>query len=203
MVKAINVIILGFLWATGVALYITGQDIQFSEQSQFVEKTLLHWPKPMLSFLIPCLAIFSIVLLKLFERWDKGAIKAIDHTAILLFMLFVHLGIFLRLQFFILDGIAYGLTMSVMSLCYYLHFRLRQIPPNRLIGVRLPWTMNSMEVWRKTHDKMSVWMMPLFWMGLVVLIFPRLVGVYLITFVVVNFLGIPYSYWLHRRQNSA
>lgn len=62
----------------------------------------------------------------------------------------------------------YTVVQSEMSIVIFLRlvavlfiglaFVIRNVPPNQVVGFRLPWTLDNLEVWRKTHQLGFWWM---------------------------------------------
>jgi uncharacterized membrane protein len=91
------------------------------------------------------------------------------------------------------------------GLCIGLSFVIRDVPPNHVVGFRLPWTMNDGDIWHKTH-RVGFWGM--FLGGLICL----LVSFMEVPSTLVSILGIGsmllgmiipsiYSYWYSSKKS--
>lgn len=72
---------------------------------------------------------------------------------------------------------------------------LRNLQPNYFVGVRTPWTLQSSEIWRKTHDMAgSLWICA----GLVMILsgffMPLVTGVFVLIFLSAALAFLPYIY---------
>jgi len=99
-----------------------------------------------------------------------------------------------------------NLTMPVMIgiLFIYIGFLLEHAEPNWFVGIRTPWTMSSVSVWKKTHHMGA----KLFKLAGVVSMIGILAGIYawlfiLIPTIAVALLTIVYSYMEFRREQTA
>tara|TARA_B100000749_G_scaffold280895_1_gene280572 strand:+ start:1372 stop:1995 length:624 start_codon:yes stop_codon:yes gene_type:complete len=197
-----NICLQIFLWFLGGLFLFTMPEVP-PIRSEYVPQFDHFFPVNMfLTLSIPIVCVLATSLLYASEKFFKEKLSAVDYRMVILFLTLVEVGIYLRVALRWIDGINYAVIIGTMMFCIYLYQRLPSLKLNRLIGVRVPWTLKDEVVWDKTHRKLSVWMAPTFWLGFVAFVMPQFVWVYFTTFVLVNLAAIPYSWWVFRSLKS-
>ncbi|MEC5146859.1 SdpI family protein [Chitinophaga sp. 212800010-3] len=84
-----------------------------------------------------------------------------------------------------------GVGLLITGIGYY----LRRLKPNNYVGVRTPWTLQSAEVWNRTHQMASnLWVSA----GVVIMIsgffLSLITGVFIIFFAAIVLAALPYIY---------
>jgi uncharacterized membrane protein len=93
---------------------------------------------------------------------------------------------------FIMERWAFiGVGLLITGIGYY----LRRLKPNNYVGVRTPWTLQSDEVWKETHQMAStLWISA----GLVIIVagffLSLITGVFIIFFAAIVLAALPYIY---------
>jgi uncharacterized membrane protein len=128
----------------------------------------LHWNaasevdgygRPLLAALLfPSIVTVIVVLTSLLPRIDPRGERYVAFadtyerfmTAIVLFLTAVHLitlayALGCRLPVTTLIGVGVGLLLAVIG------NELGHVRPNYFVGIRTPWTLADLEVWRRTH----------------------------------------------------
>jgi len=151
-----------------------------------------------------CLAALLAVVPRVDPRRERYASfrPYYDWLIVLLaaFMLVLHVGTLLfnlgyRFAFVSL------VVVCVAALFYYVGVVLSHAEPNWFVGVRTPWTLDSDDVWARTHALAA----RLFKASAVLALVGLLFGEYAVYFVLVPALGtavvsVAYSYWLYERR---
>jgi uncharacterized membrane protein len=161
--------------------------------------------------LIPLLMYGFCALLAVLPRIDplrKNYEKFRDYYEgfILVFAAFLF---FIQLQIILWGRGIYvspNLTMPVMIgvLFIYIGFLMEHAEPNWFVGIRTPWTLSSVSVWKKTHQKGAT----LFKLAGVVSFIGILAGTYAWLFILVPAIAVAvytvvYSYMEFRREQAA
>lgn len=166
--------------------------------------------KPLAVFLLPVLLLVLHWVAIFFTARDKGNQ---DQSPKVFGMALWSVPIISLLSFGVIYGIALGWTMNLtalVSITMGLMFMvignyLPKCRPNRTIGIRIAWTLNSEENWKATHRFAGwVWMVG----GIVMLLcafLPGMAGVIvtLALVVVLTLIPVIYSYCYYRRQRKA
>ena len=99
-----------------------------------------------------------------------------------------------------------NLTMPVMTgvLFIYIGFLMEHAEPNWFVGIRTPWTMSSVTVWKKTHQRGST----LFKLAGMVSFIGILTGIYAWLFIIVPVIAVAiytvvYSYFEFKKEQNS
>ncbi|GAA0523088.1 SdpI family protein [Chitinophaga japonensis] len=116
------------------------------------------------------------------------------------FMIHVYLAIFTCLVIFMVSrGLPFFMERwtfaGVGLLIALLGAYLRKLQPNYFVGVRTPWTLQSRDIWKKTHRMAgNLWL----WTGIVTIVagffLPLVTGVFLLIFIGAILAALPYIY---------
>ncbi|WP_298732142.1 SdpI family protein [uncultured Chitinophaga sp.] len=116
------------------------------------------------------------------------------------FMIHIYLAIFTSLIIFMVSqGKTFFMErwafVGVGLLIALLGGYLKKLQPNYFVGVRTPWTLQSNEIWKKTHTMAgNLWL----WTGIVTIIagffLPLVTGVFILMFAGAILAALPYIY---------
>ncbi|KAA2240452.1 DUF1648 domain-containing protein [Chitinophaga agrisoli] len=116
------------------------------------------------------------------------------------FMIHIYLAIFACLVIFMISrGLPFFMERwtfaGVGLLIALLGAYLRKLQPNHFVGVRTPWTLRSVDNWKKTHSMAgSLWL----WTGIITIVagffLPLITGVFLLIFIGAILAALPYIY---------
>lgn len=116
------------------------------------------------------------------------------------FMIHIYLAVFTSLIIFMVSrGLPFFMERwtfaGVGLLIALLGAYLKRLQPNYFVGVRTPWTLQSKEIWRKTHIMAgNLWL----WTGIVTVIagffLPLITGVFILMFAGAILAALPYIY---------
>ncbi|WP_212006567.1 SdpI family protein [Chitinophaga sp. HK235] len=86
-------------------------------------------------------------------------------------------------------------VIGVLVIGIGLYLRKLQTTPNHYIGVRTPWTLQSSEIWTKTHQMAAtLWISAGVVMIIISFFLPLITGVFLIFFAAIVLAALPYIY---------
>jgi uncharacterized membrane protein len=116
------------------------------------------------------------------------------------FMIHIYLAVFTCLVIFMVSrGLPFFMERwtfaGVGLLIALLGAYLKKLQPNYFVGVRTPWTLQSTEIWKKTHIMAgNLWL----WTGIVTIVagffLPLVTGVFLLMFIGAILAALPYIY---------
>jgi len=116
------------------------------------------------------------------------------------FMIHVYLAIFTCLVIFMVSqGLPFFMERwtfaGVGLLIALLGAYLKKLQPNYFVGVRTPWTLQSSDIWKKTHRMAgNLWL----WTGIITIVagffLPLVTGVFLLIFIGAILAALPYIY---------
>ncbi|MEO7047734.1 MAG: SdpI family protein [Ferruginibacter sp.] len=128
-----------------------------------------------------------------------GMIRLAIHSCLsALFLIILFYTLNNDLNVFILLAYTFLITFLVMGNYF------NAIKPNRFFGIRLPWTLSSETVWRKTHFVTArVWVFSSLVMMLVIPFLQQLLvaTLFVIYFLLIMLLPITYSFIISKRQS--
>ncbi|MFV1883279.1 MAG: SdpI family protein [Balneola sp.] len=207
-----------FVWPILLAPFI----VSFYLWDQLPEQVPTHFniqgeaddwgPKWINAFMIPGIAVVTYLLLLVLPLIDPK--RKISNTQKPIAAIRVFSSLFLvAIYAFVITaslGIEVNLTqyiyLAVGALFLILGNYMNSVKPNYFIGLRTPWTLESPEVWKKTHRLGSkIWMVG----GLLLMAVPFLVPLEEIatgfTILILLLVGIPtvYSYIIFKKKESS
>lgn len=116
------------------------------------------------------------------------------------FMIHIYLAIFTSLIIFMVSrGLPFFMErwafIGVGLLIALLGAYLKRLEPNYFVGVRTPWTLQSKDIWKKTHAMAgNLWL----WTGIVTIVagffLPLVTGVFVLMFAGAILAALPYIY---------
>ena len=104
-------------------------------------------------FMICLGAVFGLIGVVSGKRLGQYATRGINVIAgfVVVLLLVIHQTILVGNY----SSVPKTVTVFLSILLVVLGFAMKGIEPNPFIGIRVPWTMNSPMVWRKTHESAS------------------------------------------------
>ncbi|MFA6461330.1 MAG: SdpI family protein [Candidatus Woesearchaeota archaeon] len=162
------------------------------------------------TFLLPIITLILFLILIFIPRLDplKSNLKSFEkyyETFILIFVLFLtYLHLLILIDNLDIDfNFTLALIPAFSVLFYYVGILISKVKRNYFIGIRTPWTLNSEEVWNKTHQLGG----KLFKVAAIVSLSGLALGKYAFWIMLLPILGVSlfivvYSYWIYRKINS-
>lgn len=166
-------------------------------------------------FFIQCfLAVVSVAVYFLLQnihkldpkRAHKGMSPVFDKIAMGMVVFMAALG-FVTIHMSLGSTVAVGKLMpSLIGLLFaFLGNLMHNVKPNYFVGVRLPWTLNSDQNWRKTHQLTGkLWFAGGVLLAVLSLFLPVEPGTYVMMIILAVLVLIPifYSYSLYRKEQG-
>ncbi len=130
------------------------------------EKLASHWnsegivdgylPKGLGSFLLPAFALFIVLLCIFLQKKDKLTTEKnnvyLDSTILILSLFFMYVQLLIlfwnAVQPF---NMIYYLLPGIIILLYFCGHVMEHVSRNEIAGYRLPWTLKSEKIWKKTN----------------------------------------------------
>lgn len=168
-------------YAVSIAFALAGVVIAAVLYRQLPARVPVHWsgagvvdrwmPKSEGAFLQPLTSLAIVVLLVAVEpaNWREpqaGAIHWLYPVIVAIFsglMLYVTI-LMLLAGLGVHPGIVVDITAAVGMLFAALGDKFGELPQNRLLGIRFPWTLANREVWSRTH-RLHGWLIALAGVG--------------------------------------
>lgn len=192
--------------------------VGFAVYDQLPEELPVHWnaagevddtmAKPWAFLILPASLLFTNLLLWLVPIIDPK--KNTEHFRKPLYIIQLGLNLLLMLLGLVIIGAGLGYDLavdkivifSVLLLLLVLGNYMPKFRPNYFVGIRTPWTLESAENWRRTHQFAGPLWVGGSLMGLVLAFLlpsPIFFWVFLTIVLTMSFLPMGYSYWLFRQ----
>ena len=202
-------LVLPFIW---IALYWNQLPAELPSHWNAAGEVDNYSSKGFIVFLMPVIAIFTYLLLLAVPYIDPKRKTSSSQKALRVFRLVTPLLMLAIFAIIAAKWLGYDfhigrpITLTLIILFFIIGNYLITVKPNYFIGIRTPWTLESEDIWRKTH-RLGGWLWVVSSILMLIAWFfvapERMVTLFVGATIIMSLIPIGYSFYLYAKDRDA